>query len=179
MESQPLNVCVSSTLLSIAIVWLTLAGSSCESNCPLIQGFDLGSTDDSPSAAGLIGATFSSAENVQIMNYKIVCLAQGTVRDAYRFVSIVVNYTYNGTERLSQFQFECQSGNWSANLSGSLLYARTDPPDASLETILRKDCVQCVDPSQLSSANNSQHCVGMLVLTMQSTVMICLLLMKK
>ena len=135
--------------------------SSCETNCPIIQASDLSST-----GSGLIAATFPPIDDnatVEIQDYKVVCLAQGTVRDTYRFVSLVVNYTYNGTERISQFQFECQLESWNTNVSGSVQYSRTDPPSASLETALRTDCAQCIDPRQLSSVNNTQHCSGMFV----------------
>lgn len=83
-------------------------------------------------------------------------------------MSLVVNYTYNGTERISQFQFECQSDSWNTNVSGSVQYARTDPPNASLGTAIRTDCAQCNDPRQLSSVNNSQHCSGIHVYNNQS-----------
>ena len=131
-------------------------------DCSVIQAANLEST---LSVSGLIADSLNTSQylrntTILVLGYQIVCLAQGEERDTWRAVSLVANYTFNGTNSVGQFQFECVESNWTATVNGSTQYTRTDPPDASLETAVRLDCAYCVDPRQLPSANNSQHCLG-------------------
>ena len=94
-------------------------------DCPAFTADVLGSTT-AASTTGLVrdafaaitGETLSSAITVQVHASNIVCLRSGQTRNTYSGVSVVVNYTCNGASSpacngnptISQFDFECVSG---------------------------------------------------------------------
>ena len=129
---------------------------TCNHGCSMIQSSELESLI-------IIASNQTEPNNttIRLIEYTFVCIAQGAEQDTWRFVSLVANYTNtNGTNSISQFQFECVESNWTATVNGSTEYTRTDPPDASLNTSLRRDCALCIDPQQAPLANNSHHCLG-------------------
>ena len=143
--------------------------------CPLIQGSELGSFD-APVAGGLVSSAYRQGDGdqsprVQIFEYNVVCLSAGTVRDTYRSVSVVVNYTCIGVSEcedtpftISQFEFGCTAevsgAQWSPSLGGSMEGIRTTPADGSLATPLRTDCGICGSPVRFPFSNNENHCGG-------------------
>ena len=142
-------------------------------DCPAFNLSELGSTD-MLTQDGLIGAAFqavggeqSQAVRVQVHDTNIVCLRSGQTRDTYSQVSVVVNYTCagifscTGNPTLSQFEFECVAGTWTARVDESTANIITTPPNGSLSTTLRTDCAVCVSPARADFAtvtNNDQHC---------------------
>ncbi len=141
-------------LLLVLSVWANL--STCNHGCSITQSSELES---------LIATTFNNQTEpnnitIRLIKYTFVCIAQGAEQDTWRFVSLVANFTNNGTNLISQFQFECVESNWTATVNGLTQYTRTDPPDASVNTSLRRDCALCIDPRQAPLANNSHHCLG-------------------
>ena len=73
-------------------------------NCLPLSETDLG-TANAPSTTGLVGAAFQAVSgepsmhmpvSVQVHASNIVCLSSGLIRNTYRGVSVVVNYTCTG-----------------------------------------------------------------------------------
>ena len=148
--------------------------------CSLIQGSELG-RKDTASTEGLISEAFAvqSGDNnagqrplVLLLGYNVVCLAAGSTRDTYRFVSVVANFSCNGTQSecdgntlLSQFEFGCVDGGsgseWSPSIQGSTVDIRTTPADGTLNTSARTDCAICISPTRSNLANNTNHCSRM------------------
>ena len=143
-------------------------------DCPAFNVSDLGATDRL-TQGGLVGSAFAAVSgdtarpaSLQVHNSNIVCLRSSQTRDTYRGVSVVVNYTCTGTPSectgnpiLSQFEFECVAGTWTANVGGSAANIITTPSNGSLSTTLRTDCGVCVSPARQDFAtitNNDQHC---------------------
>ena len=144
------------------------------SDCPAFNVSDLGATD-MLTQGGLVGSAFQAVSgdpsmpvNVQVHDSNIVCLRSGRTRDTYSGVSVVVNYTCTGApsqctgnSTLSQFEFECVAGTWTARVGGSATNIITTPPSGSLSTTLRTDCGVCISPARPGFAtitNNQQHC---------------------
>ena len=147
-------------------------------NCLPLSETDLG-TANAPSTTGLVGAAFQAVSgepsmhmpvSVQVHASNIVCLSSGLIRNTYRGVSVVVNYTCTGAPSectgnptLSQFEFECVANpvRWAASVDGSASNIITTPPDGSLSTTPRTDCIVCISPARPTFAtitNNEQHC---------------------
>lgn len=137
-------------------------------DCPPLVGSDLGD-NESFSQAGLISEAVradtaqQNQTEVQLLNYTIVCVAQGTVRDTWRMVSGVARYMIDGEASpatTTQFHFQCESdgSGWNTTVVNSTDYVLTQP-DATLDTPPRTDCALCISPSQLPEAVDEQHCV--------------------
>ena len=69
-----------------------------------------------------------------------VCLAQGSMINTYRFLSVIATYTPSpGQSAVTNiFQLICASGVWVADTSGA-----PEAPDPSVRNVTRYDCVQC------------------------------------
>ena len=158
----------------ILIVALTAVSVNCQADCPAFNVSELGATD-MLTQGGLVGSVFAAVSgdpslpvSVQVHNSNIVCLRNGRTRDKYSGVSVVVNYTCTGAPSqcsgnsiLSQFEFECVAGTWTASVGGSATNIITTPPSGSLSTTLRTDCGVCISPMRSIFAtitNNEQHC---------------------
>ena len=158
----------------ILIVALTAVSVNCQADCPRLNVSELGATD-MLTQGGLVGSGFAAVSGdpslpvrVQVHDSNIVCLRNGRTRDTYSGVSVVVNYTCDGSPStctgqpvLSQFDFECVGGTWAASVSGSANNIITTPPSGSLSTTLRTDCGVCISPARSAFAtvtNNDQHC---------------------
>lgn len=86
-----------------------------------------------------------------------MCLVQGTARDLYKEISIVVNYSdAEGIERIVQVEYKCMDGEWGRRSDGTLLL--TTNPTATLTTALRMNCSLCVHP--LSGGSPEKHCAS-------------------
>ena len=92
--------------------------------------------------------------NSNVSSHQYTCLAQGSIRDTYRRVSIIATFTPKSgqSQQTQHFQLGCSSGTWSA---------RTDdgfgtPPSNPME---KRDCFTCL-PESLSA--DSSHCLGKL-----------------
>ena len=159
---------------------LLCARGQSQVKCSLIQGGMLGRTDTA-STEGLISEAFvvQSGDNnagqrplVLLLGYNVVCLAAGSTRDTYQFVSVVANFSCSGTQSecdgntlLSQFEFGCVNGGsgseWSPSIQGSAVGIRTTPADGTLNTSTRTDCAICISPTRSNLANNTNHCLRM------------------
>ena len=145
-------------------------------DCPPLSETDLGAMN-ALSTTGLVGAAFQAVSgnpspvNVQVHDSRIVCLSSGRTRDMFSGVSVVVNYTCTGAPSectgdpiLSQFEFECVANpdRWNPSAdSSSVADIITTPPNGTLSTPLRTDCIVCISPARPAFAtitNNEQHC---------------------
>lgn len=126
---------------------------------PLVEE-DLGDFD-SLNQTGLISAALPSQPEVQLLNYTIVCVAQGTMRDTWRIVSGVATYMLaGGMNDTVQFHFQCEDDGsaWNTTIMNSTDFVLTSP-NATFDTPRRTDCALCISPEQLPEADNDQHCV--------------------
>ena len=69
-----------------------------------------------------------------------VCLAQGSMINTYRTLSVIATYTPRPGEssRTYIFQLICSSGVWTADTTGTPV-----APDPSVMNVTRYDCSQC------------------------------------
>lgn len=147
---RPKKICIYFWLVA------TIALASGQTNCPLVELSDLGSNStyvDTGLLFDALNASKGTASNVSVLEFNTVCLAQGSRRDMYRSISIVVRYhEVTGTEYSVQIQYQCTNGRWSAdnfNHSGSLI--------SDLTTTLRMDCLQC---REAANSSPTEHCIG-------------------
>ena len=161
--------------LAVGLILISvLSFARAQDDCAAFNVSDLGATD-MPTQDGLIGSALAAVSgdpslpvSVQVYDSNIVCLRSGQTRDTYSGVSVVVNYTCTGTPSqcsgnsiLSQFEFECVAGTWTASVGGSANNIITTPPDGNLSTTLRTDCGVCISPAKplfATITNNEQHC---------------------
>ena len=124
-------------------------------------------------ASGLIAASFATttqanAPSVNVFESQVVCLAVGEVRDRYRSISVVANYSCTGSYSecgepwsVSQFEFACDTNDmWGV---GSSIGTLTTPADASLSSSLRVDCLTCAGNDtgmMFATVPDDNHCVG-------------------
>ena len=86
--------------------------------CPLLRANDLSSVA-SQQASGLVFAALSfsrlglsGVDDILIVEYNIVCPAQGSTRDTNRMVSVIVRFISNSASAsILPFHFECNTSN--------------------------------------------------------------------
>ncbi len=127
----------------------------------MLQDSQLGNTS-LLSTEGLLAETLQMASgeaghpSFQILETNTVCLGQGTVRDAYRSVSVVVKYrSSGGVEEIVQVEYQCINGEWGFDTP-----SLTNNPEGNLTTALRTDCALCIAPDQSpGSVSEGEHCM--------------------
>ena len=69
-----------------------------------------------------------------------VCLAQGSMINTYKTLSVIATYTPSPGQSATTniFQLICSNGVWTADTAGQLA-----APDPSVRNVTRYDCVQC------------------------------------
>ena len=159
LNVQILFVICAGVIWSVTMRTVVGQGGDCS---PLVGG-DLGDLN-SLSQMGLISAALPSQPEVQLLDYHIVCVAQGTERDTWRMVSVVATYMLAGgmeNNDTVQFHFQCEDDGsaWNTTVLNSTEFVLTTSPNATLDTPTRIDCALCVSPEQLPEADNDQHCV--------------------
>ena len=98
-------------------------------------------------------------------SFRAVCLSSSGVRDRYRFVSLVVYYSLNGSSPLyGQFEFECVNSTWSATSSvlstasqGRVILAADAP---AITATVKTDCALCVNYLNGQLVDSVHHCYG-------------------
>ena len=116
--------------------------------------------------------------DVRILNMTIVCEAQHSMQNRYRYTSVVVSFNCLTTDarvpecndssvvNTEQFDFGCVSGAWSPNILTVSTAARTTNPTATLSTGLETNCIVCINPNNFeagflpSPVDSVTHCVG-------------------
>ena len=159
-------------LFVIIIISVLTAGISVNAQrCASITAEDLGNSSF-PSPYGLIARRLGYSEDsppllyyIQLFNYNVVCEATAGIRDLYRGVSVVANYTSNRTLAVSQFDFSCSGVDisvWDIEVNGSALNTVITPPDANMETTLRRDCHGCLSrrPGLSNDIIPESHCLS-------------------
>ena len=82
------------------------------------------------------------------------------------YVSILANYSCEGavlcpgSTDLSQFDFECLRGVWTASILGSTAFVKRNDPVANFTTQFRSDCLICINPSVVAGSDPVTHCRG-------------------
>ena len=116
-------------------------------DCSMLEDSQLGNTS-ALSTEGLLAAALRAQSgdanvSLQILEANTVCLGQGTVRDAYHSVSVVVRYReVNDTEQLVQVEYQCTNGEWGFGNESSA----STIPEGNVTTALRRDCSLCIEP---------------------------------
>ena len=132
-----------------------------QSDCPMLTGGDLGSTNaasDRGLLAGTLAAVSANASiQLQILEYNIVCLSQGTMRSKFQYVSVVVRFfrLSDGMDATVQVEYECYNGVWRSR-------GLTLNPLATLSTSVTTTCTLCLGPEAPRAVIFSpvEHCVG-------------------
>ena len=129
-----------------------------QTECPLITASEL---------PGLMSEALSSTQQgqtvtvQQLLKHNVVCLAQGTVKNQYRMVSVIASYLLSGSSTLTenQFHFQCESGSWTTNVLSNVGFSLSQSPlSGNLTTPLRRDCRLCTDI--IANSSDDEHCVG-------------------
>jgi hypothetical protein len=144
-------------LLSVLLLYTGFVSGQ---DCAELTINDLGSVSN-PSQTGLLYDALALRETsavapIQIIRIHIVCLAQGSARDTYRSVSVVVEYQEGAISRTVQADFQCSNGVWAATAESV-----TDNPTATFTTPQRTDCINCIRPGPSSPhISGVDHCEG-------------------
>lgn len=154
-----------SKLLSLSLLLLlTSPVTPAVTDCPILQAAELGSNTSSV-ATGLLAEALSSqgqggAGTYQLVDFNIVCLAQGSGKDLYRMVSVIVSYIRDSTTpATTQFHYECVNNQWSISVFGSPEHSVSRTAlVGTLTTMVRRDCQFCLDDFLVTSA--AEHCAG-------------------
>lgn len=132
-------------------------------DCAELQSSDLGNIT-TESQVGLLADTLrvvgrdGITPSVQILESNVVCLSQGSVKDTYSTVSVVVRYTADGIEYTSQVEYMCDGGVWGfsslfpAVVNNSLVGTLTSP--------VRTDCILCTGSTIDIDITEVEHCLG-------------------
>lgn len=125
---------------------------------------ELGDTT-TPVSTGLLAQALAAERGnprltAQLLEFNIVCLAQGTVRDTYRSLSLIVSYRDGGTDSTTQLHLQCDSGSWSIFTGGVSRLAASTPNGGTLSTALKTDCIACLNPLQGAPVTQAHHCQG-------------------
>ena len=121
-----------------------------QSSCPLPSVADIERELDS-----LLDIADGQANyNPNVSSHQFTCLAQGSIKDTYRRVSIIATFIRNSgqSQQTQHFQLDCSSGTWSAINNDGFGTPPSNP-------IKRRDCFTCV-PENLGGDSN--HCSGKL-----------------
>ena len=105
--------------------------------------------------------------------YRVVCSSSSGIRNQYRFVSIVANYTTSdgavsppGVPIYGQFEFECVNSEWSA--TSTLLEATStdrtvlSAGSAAIIANTTTNCAYCLkqSASNVRVSDDTNHCSG-------------------
>ena len=162
----------------LAAFYLELAHlANAQLACPSFTLTDLGS-NTSLSTDGLlpialgIGGEGGITVPAQVINYRILCDASGSMRGTSSYVSVLVHFTCDAaninvcdgsTMVTRQFQFSCGVGDmWIASIFSSANNVQTLNPAATFTTTSSNQCRACVDDEQTTSPNidATTHCFG-------------------
>lgn len=149
---------------AVLLVVATREGRAQMGDCAILEAAELGTTA-AQSTSGLLYSALSSVGQggsppIRLVDYNIVCLAQGSGRDLYRMVSVIATYIHKVNEppAIGQFHFQCENGAWSTNVFSNLPNSLSRAaPVGNLTTPVRRDCRLCTDIIPNSAA---EHCVG-------------------
>lgn len=144
-----------------AITVFILVSVTSGQDCRELRDVDLGDTN-TPSTTGLLASALAAGSGevnptIQILESNKVCLGQGAVRDTYGTVSLVVSYFKALNVNLTvQVEYQCTEGVWGFDSQPSV----TTAPQASLTTVLRRDCIFCLKPGLGATVTPEEHCAG-------------------
>ena len=152
---------LSKAVFLIVFLWsVSCANGQQVLGCAELRISDLGDST-APSTQGLLAtalATGNTNPSVQLLQFNTVCLSQGSVRDRYLSVSVVVRYRRDGMEATAQVEFQCQNNEtWIFPVQFSAFLN----PSVTLSTALRTDCVACIPQEDIYLyVTIEEHCAG-------------------
>ena len=154
-------------LLVISLLVILVTGASGQfSDCAMLQKSELGDTTALSNTGLLADAlavqTGDGTVNYQLLEYNTVCLGQGTVRDTYRSISLVVRHLNSGgTEATQQLDLQCINGNWDID-NFEILASSIAAADGTLTTAVRRDCFACISPTLAGTQpfSTEEHCLS-------------------
>ena len=156
-------------LLAVALVALLAASVSCqELDCAFPTNSDIES---------IMGSALRSADSpveptiTLIGDFHTVCLAFSEQKDRYRAISVLVQYTCDGSSNCpsgtvtEQFETQCNDNNeWTNQVLGDTANTRTMSPSATTSTQRREDCSFCASPAKATGVGITTdavtHCVS-------------------
>ncbi len=153
--------------LGVLSVLSLLAASIDAQSCRRLTGDDLGTTE-MPTSDGLISRRLTSKSSmpvlVRLFRFQIVCEVTAQSENRYRHVSVVAEYSADTVANTSsQFEFTClfPDDAWTLITNRPVDNTVATPPDATLDTQLRSDCLNCLSPDRAgSNAQGVNHCEG-------------------
>ena len=158
-------------MLEVLLLWGLIASVNAQGQgCVELQTSDLGSTS-SPTDTGLLAIMLAAQSGdvinptIQILESNNVCLAQASVRDLYRYVSVLVRYLrFSGgmapVTVTAQVEYECIAGEWGFSRPSVDFNS-----NATLTSLVRTDCNLCIGPATAPASfvlTDIEHCFGML-----------------
>ena len=157
-------------LLVVALMALLVASVSCQElmDCAFPTNSDI----ESIIGDALQNADTPAEPTIALMgDFHVVCLAFSRQKDRYRAISVLVQYTCDGSSNCpsgtvtEQFEAECNSNNeWTNNVLGDTTRTRTMSPSATTSTQRREDCSFCASPEKVMglgiTTDAVTHCVG-------------------
>ena len=159
-------------VVSVAVVCLWLIPAAVQgqfSDCSMLLESELGNTTV-PVQAGLLYDALTSAGGegpllVQLVEFNPVCLAQGSVNNTYRSISLIASYIpSDGSETTTQLHLQCIDGAWSTVNFGSSATSASTPPGGNLTTSVRRDCFLCLNPDIGEPVTPVEHCLSEFVI---------------
>ena len=130
-------------------------------DCAMLLESGLGNTTTQV-RTGLLAEALAASEvsacGVQLVEFNTVCLAQGTVRDTHRSLSLIASYRDGGgVVRTTQLHLQCVGRSWNLR---TIETAASIPTTGTLTTPLRTDCFLCDHPAQLGGqGSDAEHCL--------------------
>ena len=126
-------------------------------NCPMLQESELGNTS-APTSSGLLAialmiSTGEQSVSIRLLEFKAVCLAQGTVNGTYRSTSVITTWeAISGIVQTTQLDLQCDMGSWTIDTVGV-------PVGTLMTTALRTDCILCLDVFRSAGVSSiMEHC---------------------
>ena len=111
-------------------------------DCPLPSPSDVDVKMSLEVLLTIANGDIKNGYNVSVMELNIVCKAQGSAKDTYRYISAIAVYTpYLGApQNTSIFQLDCFNDTWSPVADEGL----HDPSDTLIQNnVSRSDCAVC------------------------------------
>lgn len=120
---------------ALTVLYTLVHTTSGQDDCPPLTLADLGSNVTS-TTMGLISPALDGGPPVRIIDFNIVCLAQGTRRNTFSTASVLVQYSMDQPAETDLFFLTCRNGNWSS--TGAFF-----SPTATLSTPTNTSCFRC------------------------------------
>ena len=161
------NIKMHFVVVAAVVVACIVGLASCQRDC----AFPTNDNVESVISLIISRADSPTTPAVTVLEFRPLCLAHSQQRNRYRFFSVLVRYTCEGTNAncpsgtaLEQIESQCKNGEWSNNVQGSVENTRRTDPTATLSTTTREDCRFCVSTDLAGTlsltTDDVTHCAG-------------------